>query len=323
MNVTVFRTIWNLSLIVIFYYLIIMSDFFMTSVHYVNDGKLRIPRAYNIHIFWIYSTKIGTIANCHRTVLNEIWILFQLLVRMSNYLFRFSELMNFSSSMMIDFWRFRCISRSNYTIERRNRFVVQLFRARLKLDRTSQEETGPGSSSARPMFVLSLIIWRIVPPLSLFPTPRSCALFSISMWRIERLWEVAAIVRSPVVVVFIVSALVGRVPVVRWTYSFFSTRDAIFSMLNVAFSVHRSPSCVTEDHGRGESDRSIDSWCAWKCADARADRVELPAEIVVRSRLEFIILNVYQPWVSLKTNWSTLLFVKICFLISRYISIYK
>lgn len=119
-----------------FYYLIIMLDFFMTSVHYVNDSKLRFSRAYNIHIFWKYFTKEETIVNCHRAVLNEIWILFQLLARMSNYLFRFSELTNFSSSMMIDFWQFRCISRSNYTIERRNRFVVQLFCARLKLDRT-------------------------------------------------------------------------------------------------------------------------------------------------------------------------------------------
>lgn len=267
-----------------------MSDFFMTSVHYVNDSKLRVSRVYNIRIFWKYSTKKETIVNCHRAVLNEIWILFQLLVRMSNYLFQFSELMNFSSSMMIDFWQFRCISRSNYTIERRNRVKV----GSNERNTCSLEETGPGSP-ARPTFVLSLIIWRIVP---LLPpsAPGSCALFSISMRRIERLWKVAAISRSPVVVVFIVSALVGRVPVVRWTYSFFSTRDAIFSMLNVAFSVHRSSSCVTGDHGRGESVRSMDSRCAWKCTDARADRFELPAEMVVRSRPEFIILNRESLW---------------------------
>lgn len=65
MNVTVFRTIWNLSRIVIFYYLIIMSDFFMTFVHYVNDSKLRISRMYNIHIFWKYSTKKETITRTY------------------------------------------------------------------------------------------------------------------------------------------------------------------------------------------------------------------------------------------------------------------
>lgn len=295
-----------------------MSDFFMTSVHYVNDSKLRVSRVlYNIRIFWKYSTKKETIVNCYRAVLNEIWILFQLLVRMSNYLFQFSELMNFSSSMMIDFWQFRCISRSNYTIERRNRFVVQLFRARLKLDRTRgtrvlRKKLGPRIASQANVCIIPYYLAHRPPSIPL--PPGSCALFSISMRRIERLRKVAAIVRSPVVVVFIVSALVGRVPVVRWTYSFFSTRDAIFSMLNVAFSVHR-----VELRHRGSRPR-------WKRSfDRLLMRVEVhrcsrgPIRTCSRDRCSIPTrVHNFKPWVSLKTNRSTLLFVKICFLISVY-----